>query len=467
VTLQKVVIWIMGCVFTVAGCAQLREGEARKALEARGIAFTGEAFLDAVKAGQLDYVRRFLAAGMDVNTGDTHGARPGWTPLHWAAYQGDLAIAKVLIAHGANINAVDNGFGLRPLHASLMGRGGEVGAVLLKAGADFRTPDRRGLTPLHQAAYGGSIVMIEELIRLGADVNARDKSYRTPLLASLEARRSDVAQLLIRRGAVIRNDKTGQASLIEAAQKGFTEIAVVLLSRGVDANAVLHDGGSPALFWAARNGHLQLVELLIKYRANVNARNRDQQSPLHAAASSPDVNVVGLLLAKGADVNAFSPKDGTPLNIASNAGEETVAKLLLSRGADVNVINDRGETPLIAAAANGKERLVTALLIKGAAVNAADLEHRTALFRAVFRGSEAAAKVLLNHGADINSTTTKGWTPLMAAAHSGVDSVVKMLIEKNADLHKKNNEGQTALDIAIANKKFGAALILESARARQ
>jgi len=102
--------------------------------------------------------------------------------------------------------------------------------------------------------------------------------------------------------------------------------------------------GQTPLHWAAYENHTNVVELLLVSKADVNARDSFNKTPLFYAASDPDV--VKLLLANKADVNAKDNSGRTPLHEAAIHGHKDVAELLLAYKADVNATNNAGKTPL-------------------------------------------------------------------------------------------------------------------------
>jgi len=90
-----------------------------------------------------------------------------------------------------------------------------------------------------------------------------------------------------------------------------------LLENKAEVNARLTNTGATALYAAAKNGHLEVVKLLVDHKADVNASCTDDgTTPLHAAAQTGRLDVVKLLLANKADKNARSHNDVTPFDVA-------------------------------------------------------------------------------------------------------------------------------------------------------
>ena len=109
---------------------------------------------------------------------------------------------------------------------------------------------------------------------------------------------------------------------------------------------MLGGGGWTPLHSAARQGHKEIVELLIANGTDVNSRDSTSKSSLHDAALEGHKEIVELLIIKGADLNAKSRYYGTPLHVAAGIGHKEIVELLITNGADVNVKDGFGRTPL-------------------------------------------------------------------------------------------------------------------------
>ena len=104
---------------------------------------------------------------------------------------------------------------------------------------------------------------------------------------------------------------------------------------------------------AAIRGNLAAAQALVRRGAGV---NRPGWSPLHYAASGPDLGVSAFLLAQGADVNARSPNGTTPLMMSARYGSSEVTPILLKAGADPSLKNELGLTAADFARQSGRDR---------------------------------------------------------------------------------------------------------------
>ncbi len=105
----------------------------------------------AIFSGKTEPVQLLLSLGANVN--EKRGTT-GWTPLHEAAFQSEVSIVSLLLAHQADVNAVDE-YGRTALHVAAIDGFGDVVAVLLKAGADRAMQDKTGKTAYDWAIREG------------------------------------------------------------------------------------------------------------------------------------------------------------------------------------------------------------------------------------------------------------------------------------------------------------------------
>ena len=152
---------------------------------------------EAAALGRIDRLRALLEEDR------AHAQEPspdGFTPLHGACYVGDADAARLLIEHGADLDALaDHEFiRVRPLGTAAFARSRECIVALLDAGADPNGQGEGGFTALHTAASNGSGDIVQVLLDRGADPAAALPDGRTPEALARAEGHADVAGAIAR-----------------------------------------------------------------------------------------------------------------------------------------------------------------------------------------------------------------------------------------------------------------------------
>jgi ankyrin repeat protein len=191
-------------------------------------AATDTDMFDAVRAGDAEKVKAMLQADPKLAEARTED---GSTALHLAALEGQAAVARLLLASQAQVNAR----GLReetPLHMAMYDGHREVAELLLASQADVNAQNTAGETPLHLAARKGYHELVELLLEHHAEVNAKDRQEATALHTAAAGGHKEVVDLLLSRNADRGGrDKSGRTPKAAAAEKGYWEIVELLTPR--------------------------------------------------------------------------------------------------------------------------------------------------------------------------------------------------------------------------------------------
>jgi ankyrin repeat protein len=148
----------------------------------------------ACMAGSKERVFSLIAAEKDMVKQYSHD---GWTPLHLACFFGQPEIAEELLNRGANVAARStNPMQNFPLHAAAAGRNMDTIRLLIEHGADVNARQHGGWTPLHAAAQSGDVEMARLLIASGADVKARADNNQNAMDLALTKGHQAVVDLL-------------------------------------------------------------------------------------------------------------------------------------------------------------------------------------------------------------------------------------------------------------------------------
>jgi ankyrin repeat protein len=316
----------------------------------------------AAAAGQKEVAEFLLGTGASVQAAS--GADGLGTPLHYAAHGGSKDMAELLLSKGAPVDA-GNSKGEAPLHLAAQMGHTDVCRLLLarQANVNLRAWNRR--TALHYAADGGRKEVAELLLEKGADIDI-DAGGRggTPLLVAewkigfssdtdlaAASRYREVTRFLLDKGA----DVSSEELLYWVVGDGETELAEILIKKGANVNSDVW-GYAPSLE-ASWNGNPAALELLLTHGANPNTDDGGW-SLLHYEVSG-DIKMVKLLLDKGANPNnTVIPGGQSPLHRAAELGRKAAVELLLARGADPNLKDEDGRTPLSLAKEKGHKEIV-------------------------------------------------------------------------------------------------------------
>ena len=226
--------------------------------------------------------------------------------FHRAAREDNAAMAEHFLAAGMAVDVKDNA-GYTPLGAACETNAADVVAVLLKAGAGVSVAQPGGRTPLMLAAAGGSGGLVRLLLEHGADPKQLDPKGWHPLGIAVWNGRKEAAEVLVAQASGAELDE----SLMLAALRGDVALTDLLLRRG--ASVMARDGeGRTALMLAARDGHGEVVRILLDNGANrftlhPGTRRTAAQfaaAAAEAAAARGDAGLSGRCQALAADLGA-------------------------------------------------------------------------------------------------------------------------------------------------------------------
>ena len=312
--------------------------------------------------------------------------------------------------------------------------------------------------------------------------------------------RPEVVKLLLSRGANV-NAKTrvgrAPAWVLPNSVPGFGHgIGIVRGGLPDRGSRPPIPGGMTPLQYAARDGRLETVRILLDAGAGINDTDANAITPLIAAITNNHPDVARFLIERGADIKATDWYGRTPLwaavetrnmdvdnatfeNSIERAPYLELIQLLLERGANPNVrtkesppirrdflrvtgtlawVDFTGQTPFLAAALAGDVTVMKLLLKHGADPNIPTFGGTTPLMAAAGvnwviyqtfdEGQQAlldAVKLCVELGMDVNATNSMGLTAVHGAANRGSDEILKFLVSQGATLDVKDKEGRTPL----------------------
>jgi len=333
------------------------------------------ALMVVARTGRVDAARLLLKYGAKVNAVERWR---GQTALMWAVAQKQPAMVAELVKAGADVNArstVNNwerqvtaepraiyrpAGGLTPLLYAAREGCVECARLLVDAGAEINLADPEKISPLLMAVMNGQWDTAQYLIKKGANPNQWDFWGRAPLYAAVDL------------NTIPRGGRPDWPSLDETTS---LQVVEMLLAAGANPNAQLKL--SPPF----RNiGNDRGLDGMLTTGA----------TPLLRAAKALDAPAIAALLAKGGDISLANSRGITPIMAAAGLGsvdadtrgfylsEDTQQrsieslKLLIKAGGDINSKDSRGLTPLHEAARWGWNDVVQFLVANGADLNAKD-----------------------------------------------------------------------------------------------
>jgi uncharacterized protein len=337
---------------------------------------------------------------------------------------------------------------------------------LLVSGLNVNTYDEFCSTLLMNAVRYSNEDVIQFLIDTGADVNAPSSLFPlqenvTPLM---EARTPNVTKLLLGAGANVHAmDSNNNTPLIFAAADGNLEIIKLLVEAGANVNTTgskyvdewfedrrsTHAGGpfylGTVLNAAIESGSLEAVDYLIQSGASLQGLNTNNYTPLEWAVGYGTPEIFSFLLENGASYGK-GDGDASLVYLASiNPTVVEMIQMLAETGVNINACNEHGSNALTQAAFYRETEVIKMLLEAGVDVNACE---GRALIMAVSFGSAERLQIFVDAGADVNARGGQGRTPLMLAAASGERELVEVLLKAGADVTAVGPEGKSALWMA-------------------
>jgi ankyrin repeat protein len=261
------------------------------------------------------------------------------TPLHYATFCGMHDIVKFLIVkHSQDVNA--RGFKLRlketPLHVALCRGHADIAQLLLEHGADVNAQNDGNDTPLHLSSEYGDLEVVRILLERGADKEAQDGMLRSPLSRASLGGHVEVCRLLLEHGADTKSRDFMNLTPLHYAEG--EEVARLLLKYGADANVL--DGRDQTLLHNLSPRRLGVARVLLEHGVDVDARDARNATPLHVASANQwpmhmdMTDAVRLLLRYGPDINAQDNEGRTPFMRATAGGMDDIMRLLLDNGAE-------------------------------------------------------------------------------------------------------------------------------------
>ena len=211
--------------------------------------------------------------------------------------------------------------------------------------------------------------------------------------------------------------------------------------------------GDRAIHHAAFGDQPGAIQLLAQAGADLNARNKQRQTPLHIAVSMGHKMAVEILLQSGCHTSLQDVEGNTPLHDAISKKREDIMQLLLQQGADVTIANNNGFNSLHHAALRGNPQAVQVLLEnlpRWWVVDEKKDDGYTPLHLAALNNHHEVATLLISKGgANVDQQNLNMQTSLHLAVERQHQEIVRLLVNSGANLNLKDKDGDTALHEAL------------------
>ncbi|XP_011870567.1 PREDICTED: ankycorbin isoform X2 [Vollenhovia emeryi] len=367
----------------------------------------------------------------------------GATPLMHACQQGDRARVLRLLKEQAETTAYRDRTLRNALHYCM--DAGTGGAVAAAAPELVNAPDAEGHTPLHLAVIAGDTQLVAVLLANGADVNAKDLEGHSVLHWATVCGEAECVRLVLAAGARPSTpDLRGGSPLHYAAQ-----------CCGAAATAELA---------VPKKVGLKVLQTLLEFGADVNAKDEDGRQPILWAASAGSVEaVLALARAGGSAAAGTSDKDGlTALHCAASRGHARCVEVLVNLcGSHPDYVDDNGCSALHYAATLGHADATALILKLGADPNRQDRKGRTPALCAAAKGQLETLKILTQHGGSLHAKTVRGTGIGHEAVASGRIELIKWLAKKRpSTLDVATHDGKTPLHVAALHGHLDACKVL-------
>ena len=423
--------------------------------------------------GKFDEVKKLLENGEDPNESDAQNG----TPLHFASKKGFKEIAKLLIEHGANLNAKLNTNYKTPLHEATIQGHLEIVKLLIKNGADLSMQTKNQTTPILIAAVKGHVEIVEYLIKKGGQISdfvpdqnmspfqlaVRNKHFLIDNSAHLNIKnigaairfgRLEIVKCLIQKGGV----KISDSNLFVAIEFSHTDIVRFLVENGANVNAKDYVNLTP-LLRALKNDYNEIVKILLENGADPDSKDLYQMSALEIAIERNNHEIAKILIEHGACVQRIKTSEFLNICVAVKIGHVKIVKHVFSQ----NEVRKEDLQRSLMIAIEKENLKIVKLLLKQDAIDPNysiiwpffESEMVAPIHLATKKGNEKIVKCLLKHGANVNQIQCIEFkiAPIHQVVKTGNTELAKLLLKNGANLNLQQNNGDTALHLAIQSQK--------------
>ena len=378
--------------------------------------------------------------------------------LHLSCERGyDGVVRALLTEHKADINLyARTDSGDTPLTlAARYGHDNVVHALLSDSQCSVDAKCQDGYTALQYSCRYGHVDTVRTLVKHKANVNAKTDSGDTPLTLAARYGHDNVVHALLSDSQCLVDAKCqdGYTALQYSCRYGHVDTVRTLVKHKANINTITDSGDTP-LTLAVRHNHDNVVHALLSdFQWLVDAKGQYGYTALHYACRYGHVDIVKILIKHKANVNARTDSDDTPLHLAAIYGKIEVFIAELS----IDMINVKGHLgrSLLHSACSCSDKSVGVIVeyvCRYLSPLLVDDIGNTPLHTACLNNNTAALKTLLKYNPPILVRNMGGKTPLDIAPHWAKGILEKYMIENRDTIYADYSNIQT-----LAKKKYSSA----------
>ncbi|KAJ7407008.1 Ankyrin repeat and death domain-containing protein 1B [Pitangus sulphuratus] len=282
---------------------------------------------------------------------------PDEREFQYAAKMNNLETMEKLFKKNVNLNAVDT-LNRTAFHFAVAGGHVSVVDFLLHHKARLDISDQKGKKPFLLASEKGHVDMINNLISLKLFTSEKDK--RDIALMVIEIEDGNVGIKATTNFHVPNQE--GNTALHLAAKNGHSEVVKILLEQWEEIND-LNQNGETAFYLSVEGGHEKCAELLLDAGSDMNVLTQNNSSALQVAVQNGHLSLVTFLIDKNIDLVPKPERQETPLHLAADLGNVELVEVLLKAGCDLKTMDKHGKTAL-AVASRSNHALIVDMIIK-------------------------------------------------------------------------------------------------------
>ncbi|KAM7416455.1 hypothetical protein PAMA_018488 [Pampus argenteus] len=319
------------------------------------------------------------------------------------------------------------------LHYAVAGKNMEAVQLLLQRRVKVDQMDKYGVAPIHLAAWFGSLEIMKLLVRTGAEQKVENEEGLNIMHCAAINNHTDIVEYIVddlQMKELDKDDQSGQRAFALAAEHGCVKMLQMLMEPHYNmATMKPNTRGDTPLHLAARNGHLETVQLLLQSFDTRDEVNMDGETALYQATDNGQEECVLALLVAGCNPNILTMAKRSALHPVSERGDISLVQLLLEYNTHTDFQNQHLEAPLHLAVKNNHIPVIHALLEASCNINITDKRSQTAMHLAAELARIDVVEMLLKTGLDLTLQDRQGKTALGVAVRADEVIIVDMIIK--------------------------------------